>query len=166
MGFSTPPGHRNPTYDADRDGFIDQTKGVNVPNHAEIPSSPFDVTNQSSVTVSLSNSPNRVLVLSDPSTFGFGRLQVNGVTSGYDTTNNDGSEVTGLSFFQIPVAPSRPALRITAASGSVRYTVAGAVSPGGNMGGINFNTDTSISQFTLLSSVSRSERFRVYRLDI
>jgi len=101
MGFSTPPGHRNPTYDENTNGLVDQAEGVNVPDWEEDPNSPATGSNTGSVTVSLANSLvyARVIVKarydSSGSFFNL-NMRVNGDTgTNYDYEELGGSTTAG-----------------------------------------------------------------------
>jgi len=132
MGFSTPPGHRNPTYDENTNGLVDQAEGVNVPGWQEDPSSPFTFTAQTSLTALLSESYDTVRVhytlTDEKASPNRVDCRVQGdTTTNYTLMRRDGQKVTGASEVTRvdniePSGTSNGVLEIDAKTGGVTVT--------------------------------------------
>jgi len=170
MGFSTPPGHRNPTYDSDTDGFIDQTKGVNVPAYEEDPNSPFSASSTTGATFTLANPADRVVVLTDTTTLGQNRLQLNGFTGpDYDNVANDGTLVSNDTSFLVGFPGQRHRLTLTANDFRSDMSVQPAVKEAdGPVSGVCRGATRPITdlRFFNTSGSARPIRFRVFALDV
>jgi len=142
----------------------------NVPAYEEDPNSPFEVTNQSSVTFTLGEPAQRVLVLTDSTNTGFSELQVNGVTStDYDHVDNSDTITTGDDRFPVPFASSRTRIELQHRGTSVRMSVSFA-RPFGPKTVAGIVDDSSGTVDTLrLSGPFESQgstRLRMYSLDV
>jgi len=142
----------------------------NVPAYEEDPNSPFEVTQQPSLTVQLSESSNHVLVIADTTVSGFKNLRVNGVTgTDYDFLRRDGTEVTGDSEWEVPFGQDRPRLLINGQDGNATFhaTVTGT-NNNSPVSGRNFSADGPIDKFTLFSAggFNRTARVQVFSLNI
>jgi len=142
----------------------------NVPDYEEDPNSPFTATNTRSATFTLANPSDRVLVLSDSTTIGRDRLQVNNFTgSGYDTVANDGTVVNDATSFRVDFATSRHRLTLTAGDSEVLMSVQPAVNiTNGPVSGVCDDVSRPITDLTFLSpGVAKSDiRFRAFTLDV
>jgi len=141
----------------------------NVPAYEEEQASPFEVTQQSSVTVSPDTPADEVLILPDSTTTNFDRLRVNFQTSGYDTVERDGTVRVSQTSFDIGSGPRQFRIRLRATSNAVLMQVDVSSSLSSDpVAGKNLNTVNSIPQFTLINTAGSDvdARFRVYTLDI
>jgi len=142
----------------------------NVPAYTEDPNSPFEATQQPSVTVTLANPSNHVLVLSDPQKVGHNQLQVNGDTgTNYDILRGDDSITTNLDSLNIIRGEHRASLVLRGLPGAVHMSQTAAdIETGEAVAGRNPNISGPVNQFTLFrdSSVPADLRLRVFALDI
>jgi len=170
MGFSTPPGHRNPTYDSDTDGFIDQTKGVNVPDYEEDPNSFFSVLNGPSLTCTLAEPANNLLILSSPGRAGFTEMQVNGTTTtSYSVVDNSDTVTRGRDSFRVPPGERRTELRLHATPSGVAMTAqSGEDTSNQPVAGRTTDASPPITQFTLrlASGGFSNAKVRVYAITV
>jgi len=170
MGFSTPPGHRNPTYDENTNGLIDRTEGVNIPDYTEDPNSPVDVTAQDSVTFTPQQPADEILIKSSPTVEGFTALRVNGDTgSNYDTVDSNDTNTNGRDQFEFNKGRDRATLRIRGVSNQIGISQT-LVTEARNYleNGSNANVSGPITQFTIRNRFGNpvDARFRVYTIDI
>jgi len=142
----------------------------NVPAYDEESNSPFDVTQESSITVTLDSPSDRVLIRSDPSKRGFSKLLVNGVrTSTYATLELDGTLSQNNPEMDVGIPIERGPIRLVRGDSAVRMSVeAFGTSSTSAVAGGAFDASGAITQFTLRSfdGGNRDARFRVYSLDI
>jgi len=142
----------------------------NVPAYEEDPNSPFEATNQSSVTFTLADSPERALVINDPARGGFTRLQVNGLTSEYDSIDVSGTETRGQSAFPVIRGDERSRLYINGGSNVITvHQVGGRGEPDDMVNGrLTPGSSTTIDTITLFTpfTTTKDTRLRVYALDV
>jgi len=141
----------------------------NVPAYAEDPNSPFETTQQTSITVSLASPSDRVLILEDPQKQGYNSLQVNGSTGQeYFLRLNDGTSVTNKTEFNLGSSGERSKIELLGRSGRIGMSVGDATSAGQRVGGQNLAVGGPINQFRFFDRFgnSRDARFRVFTLDV
>jgi len=141
----------------------------NVPAYEEDPNSPFEVAQQSSVTVEPDTPADEVLILPDSTTTNFDSLRVNSQTSGYDTVERDGTVQVDESDFTIGSGSRQFRVRLRATSNAVIMQVAVSSALSSDpVAGKNLNTSGPITQFTLSDEFGSDvdARFRVYTLNI
>jgi len=142
----------------------------NVPAYEEDPNSPFTASQQSSLTCSLGNSSDDILVLSDPSPIGYDRLQINGVTTPeYEFLLRDGTKAVDVSSLEIPFGFERTRLRIKArGTGVGMSTESATATTDQTVGGNGGDATAPITQLRLFDTggSSRNAKVRVFALDV
>jgi len=142
----------------------------NVPAYEEDPNSPFTATNTASATFTLANPSDRVLVLTDSTTTGLDRLQVNNFTgAGYNTVTNDGGLVNDATSFRVGFGARRHRITLTAREFELLMSVQpGTTATNAPVFGRCGDVSRPITDLTFLgsSAFQNDIRFRAYALDV